>query len=138
MTETGEIIYEKIYASPRPPPKISFKDNRMKELGVPTNPTKIKNPIISTGRLVKSEQPSGSLTQKIEKDVWFGFESTNGSTGGPVKSCVPVSVERLDLDKDADENVDADQISKGRLVSGQSIGLFTQRSTSTSSRLAAK
>ena len=39
-----------------------------------------------------------------------------------------MSVERLDKDKDADENVDADQISTGRPVeSGQSIGLFTQR-----------
>ena len=35
--------------------------------------------------------------------------------------------ERLDQDRDADENVDADQISTGGLVkSGQSIGLFTQ------------
>ena len=33
MMETGEIIYEKVYASPRPPPKIPFKDNWMKELG---------------------------------------------------------------------------------------------------------
>ena len=33
MMETGEIIYEKVYASPRRPPKISFKDNWMKELG---------------------------------------------------------------------------------------------------------
>ena len=33
MMETGEIIYEKVYASPRPPPKISLKDNWMKELG---------------------------------------------------------------------------------------------------------
>ena len=39
-----------------------------------------------------------------------------------------VSVERLDKDKDADENVDADQISTVRPVkSGQSTGLFTQR-----------
>ena len=45
-----------------------------------------------------------------------------------MKSCVPVSVERLDKDKDADENVDADQISTGTPVkSGQSIGLFRQR-----------
>ena len=28
-----------------------------------------------------------------------------------MESCVPVSVERLDKDKDADKNVDADQIS---------------------------
>ena len=33
VMESGEIIYEKVYASPRPPPKISFKDNWMKELG---------------------------------------------------------------------------------------------------------
>ena len=39
-----------------------------------------------------------------------------------------MSLERLDEDKDADENVDADQISTVRPVkSGQSIGLFTQR-----------
>ena len=31
--ETGEVIYEKVYASPRPPPKISLRDNWMKELG---------------------------------------------------------------------------------------------------------
>ena len=39
-----------------------------------------------------------------------------------------MSVERFDQDKDADENVDADQIITGRPVeSEQSIGLFTQR-----------
>ena len=45
MMGPGEVIYEKVYASPRPPPKISFKDNwmfrscwRWKRL--PPNPTK--------------------------------------------------------------------------------------------------
>ena len=33
VMESGEIIYEKVYVSPRSPPKISFKDNWMKELG---------------------------------------------------------------------------------------------------------
>ena len=33
IMETGEIIYEEVYASPRRPPKISFTDNWMKELG---------------------------------------------------------------------------------------------------------
>ena len=32
MMETGESIYEKVYASPPLPPKISLKDNWMKEL----------------------------------------------------------------------------------------------------------
>ena len=31
--ETGEVIYEKVYASPRPPPKISLKHDWMKKLG---------------------------------------------------------------------------------------------------------
>ena len=31
--ETGDIIYEKVYESLRPPPKISLRDNWMKELG---------------------------------------------------------------------------------------------------------
>ena len=33
-------------------------------------------------------------------------------------SCVPVSVKRSDKDKDADENVDADQVRTGRPVGG--------------------
>ena len=33
MTWTGELIYSKVYASPRFLPKISFEDNWMKELG---------------------------------------------------------------------------------------------------------
>ena len=67
MMETGEIIHEKVYASPRPPLKIPFKDKWIKELGSEvaggsedsqqTQP-KIKNPIVSTGRPVKSDQPS--------------------------------------------------------------------------------
>ena len=105
MMGTGGIIYEKVYASPRHSPKISFKDNWMKALcsevvegGKDSQQTKpkTKNPIVRTGR--------------------------------PVDNCVPVSVERLDQDKDADENVDADQVRTGRPVeSEQSIGLFTQR-----------
>ena len=31
--EAGEIIYEKVYESPRPPPKISLRNDWMKELG---------------------------------------------------------------------------------------------------------
>ena len=37
-----------------------------------------------------------------------------------------MSVERVDKDKDEDENVDACQISTVRPVSGQPTGLFTQ------------
>ena len=137
MMGSGEIKYEKVYASPRPPPKISFKDNWMKELGSEvagggkdseqTQP-KTKNPNVRTGRLVLAEQPSGSSAQDIDKRVFLDCESTNVRTGRPVSSCVPVSVERLDQDKDADENVEADHVRTGRPVeSEQSIGLFTHR-----------
>ena len=88
MMGTGEIIYEKVYASPRPPPKIS--DNRMKELGSEvagggkdsqqTQP-KTKNPTVRTGRPVLAEQPSGSSAQEIDKRVLLGCESTNERTG---------------------------------------------------------
>ena len=64
MMETGEIIYEKVFASPRPPPKTSFKRQvDEKKLGSEvagggkdsqqTRP-KTKNPIVRTVRLVKS------------------------------------------------------------------------------------
>ena len=87
-----------------------------------------KNPIVRTGRLANSEQTFGSSAQEIDKRVLFDCESTNVRRGIFVYSCVTVSVERLDQDKDADENVDADQIRTGRPVeSEQSIGLFTQR-----------
>ena len=83
MMETGKIMYEKENASPRPPPKTSFKDNWMTELGSEvagggkdsqqTQP-KTKNPIVRTGRPVVSEQLSGSSAQEIDKDVMFDCE----------------------------------------------------------------
>ena len=138
MMGSGEVIYEKVYASPRLPPKISCKDNWMKELGLEvagdgeksrqTQP-KTTSPIIRTGRLVSTEQPSSSSSaQKIDKRSLLGCESTNERTGRSVYSCLSVSVERSDKDKDADENVNANQVRTGRPVeSEQSIDLFTQR-----------
>ena len=134
MMETGEIIYEKVYESPRLPPKISFKDNWMKELGSEVAggtgdsqqiQPKSKTQISITERPV-SEQTPGLLTKEIETDVLFGCESTNSRTERPVKSCVPVSVECVDEDKDVDENVDADQTRTERPVGGQQSSLFTQ------------
>ena len=122
--EIGEIIYEKVCASPLLPPKISFKDNWMTELGSEvaggsehsqqTQP-KNKNPIVRTWRLVKSEQPSGSSAREIDKRFLLGCESTN------------VSVERSDRDKDADENADADQVRTGDLFMNNHLVCFTQR-----------
>ena len=117
--ETGEIIYEEVYESPRPPPKISLRDNWMKELGSEvagqaessqqTQPN--PNPIHRTGRPVETEQTSRSSAQEIDTCCSLSCESTN------------LSVERLDKDKDTDEDVDADRVRTGRLVGGQQ---FTQ------------
>ena len=74
---------------------------------------KTKNKIVRTGRPVLAEQPSGSSAQEIEKLVLLGCERTNERTERPVSNCVPVSVERLVQDKDADENVDADHCKNG-------------------------
>ena len=136
VMETGEILYEKIYASPRPPSKISFKDNWMKELGSEVAggsedaqriQPKPKTQVSRTVRPV-GEQP---LTQEIEKDVLFGREGTEHSTrtvrpvDGPksIQSCVSMPVELVDKHEDKDEDVDADQTRRGRPVGGQQ---FTQ------------
>ena len=111
--ETGEIIYEKVYESPRPPPKISIKDNWMKELGsevagsstkAPNQPEPNPNPIHRTGRPVMTEQTSRSSVQELDTRFALGCERTN------------LSVERLDKDKDTDKDVDADRVRTGRPV----------------------
>ena len=112
--ETGEIIYEKVYESPRPPPKISSKDNWMKELGSefarqaegsqPTQPNPY--PIHRTGRPIETEQTSRSSAEEIDTRFSLGCESTN------------FSVERSDKDKDTDKDVDADRV-RTRPVGGQ-------------------
>ena len=57
MMETGEIINEKVYASPRPPPKISFKDNWMKDVGSEV----VKTPNKSNQDQKPSYQAQGDL-----------------------------------------------------------------------------
>ena len=106
--ETGEIIYEKVYMSPRPPPKISYKDNWMKDLdseaaggsedSLQIQP-KSKTQLSSTERPVK-EQPPGLLTKEIGQDVVFRCEKHQTQLPERlVKRCVPMSVEREEKTK---------------------------------------
>ena len=109
VMKSEEIIYEKVYASPGPPPKISLRNNWMKELGSevarqaessqPTQPN--PNAIHRTGRLVETEQTSRSSAQEIDTRFSLDCESTN------------LSVERLDKDKDTDKDADAAQSQNG-------------------------
>ena len=74
-TETGEIIYEKVFGSPRPPPKISLRNDWMKELGSevarqaednqPSQPNPNPNHY-RTGGPVLTEQTSRSSAQEID------------------------------------------------------------------------
>ena len=72
--KSGVVIYEKVYASLLPPPKMSSKDNWMKELdsevaGGSEDSQQIQpKSTIQLSRTERrvSEQPSGSLTQEIE------------------------------------------------------------------------
>ena len=132
--ETGELIYEKVFASPRPPPKISLKDNWMKELG---------SEVAGGGEDSQQTQPKKQKSNYKNRETYCGRATIRFKCSGNRQTClarmrkhqrknretcVPVSVERLDQDKDTDENVDADQVRTVRPVGNeQSIGLFTQR-----------
>ena len=125
MMETGEIIYEKVFASPRPPPKISFKDNWMKKLGsevadmmkAPNKPNqRPKIQLLEQGDLLRQNHVPFHMFRKSTNVSYLAAKSTN------------VSVERSDKDKDAGENVDTFRVRTERPVgSEQSIDLFTQR-----------
>ena len=114
--ETGEIKDAKVYESPRPPPKISLRNDWMKELGSevarqaednhPTRPN--PNPIDGTERPVVTEQTSRSSAQEIDTRFSIDCKNTN------------LFVELLEKDKDTDKDVDADRDRTVRpVVSGQ-------------------
>ena len=103
--ESGEIIYEKVYVSPRPPPTISFKDNWMKELDSEvagsSKDTQRIQPKPKT-QLSRTERPVGGQEsiQEIEKDTLFGHEDIKHSTRTvrPVGGQESTKVEELDID----------------------------------------
>ena len=104
--ETGEIIYEKVYESPRPPPKISLEHDWMKELGPEvarqaegSQPTQQRpNPNHDrTGRPVVCENTSRSSTQEIDtrfsrdcKNVNLEEDANHERKGRPVVCRQPV------------------------------------------------
>ena len=124
--KSEEIIHQKVYVSPRPPPKISYKDNWMNELDSEVARSskdtqriqpKPKTQLSRTVRPVCGEES----TKEIEKRTVFGHEDVKHSTSTvrPVcgsestKSCVltptkieedqtrtgrPVKVEEHDID----------------------------------------
>ena len=65
--ETGDVMYEKVYASPRPPPKISLKHDWMKELG----PEVAQRPEVGQlSRSFQSNQPiPNPIRERTERPV---------------------------------------------------------------------
>ena len=78
--ETGEIIYEKVFESPRMPPKISLRHDWMKELGSEVaRQAEVNQPNPNpnhdrTERPVVTEQTSRSTAQEI--DTRFSLDHT--------------------------------------------------------------
>ena len=101
--ESGAIIFEKVFASPRLPPKISCKDDSMKELdseiaGGSEDSQQIQPK--SKTQLSRTERPL-SEQPSVGKDVLFGCECTNSRTvrlvsGQP--TCLFTQLEKIDID----------------------------------------
>ena len=102
VMESGEIIYEKVFVSPRTPPKISFKDNWMKGLDSEVDGS------------CKDTQNESNQNPKQLSRTWRPVDGPKS-----LQSCVPVSVELVDKYEDKDKDVDADQTRTGRPVCGQ-------------------
>ena len=112
VMKSEEIIYQKVYVSPRPPPKISLQENgderigfrsRWKQQRFPTNPTKTKTKLSRTGRPVGGQES----TKEIEKGILFDHEDIKHSTrkGRPVggfkstQSCVSMPRKKEEEDQ---------------------------------------
>ena len=109
--ETGEVMYEKVYMSPRPPPKISLKHKWKRELGSDhaqraeagqlSRSFQSKQPTLNpirerSGRLdithdvigVQDERKT-SRSQEIDVSSFCEEPSSSGRTGRPVTGPVP-------------------------------------------------
>ena len=99
MMETGEIIFEKVYVSPRPPPKISLKHDWKRELGSEVAGSSKDTQRIQREpktQLSRTVRPVGGQesTKEIEKGILFDHEDIKHST----RTGRPVKVEDLDID----------------------------------------
>ena len=85
VMESGKILFEKVYVSPRPPPTISFKDNWTKELdsevaGSSKDTQRIQpKPKTQLSRILRPVGGQES-TKEIEKGTLFDHEDVKHST----------------------------------------------------------
>ena len=74
--ESGEIIYEKVYVSPRPLPKISFKDNWLKEMD---------SEVAGSSKDSQRSQPKPKTQLSRTGRPIGGLESTPSCVSMPIK-----------------------------------------------------
>ena len=89
VMESEEIIFQKVYVSPRPPPTISYKDNSMIELDSEVaGSSKDTQRIQPKTQLTRTVRPidGQESTKEIEKGILFDHEDIKNSTrtGRPV------------------------------------------------------
>ena len=130
VMKSEEIIFQKVFVSPRPPPKISYKENWMCDLdsdiaGSSKDTQRIepkpKTKLSSSGRPVCGEREREREREKIEERTMFDRDTLNqekhdevidpASTGRPV--CGLESTKRCVL---TPEHVEDDQTGTGRPV----------------------
>ena len=121
VMESGEIIYQEVYVSPRPPPTISYKDNWTCDLdsdvarsseGIRRIELKPSTELSSTGRLVTKWSEESMECTKFDRDT-LGQEkhdnvTVSTSTERPV--CGHESTERCVLTR---KHVENDQTGTG-------------------------
>ena len=78
--ETGEVIYEKVQTSPRPPPKISLKHDWMKELGseVAQRPD---GKVVQQSKSSQSNQPTQNPDHDRKEQPVVGGDPRIASSG---------------------------------------------------------
>ena len=110
--QTGEIKDEKVFESPRPPPKMSLRNDWMKDLGSEVARQSDGSQPNQRPQIEFTEQ--GDLLRQNKRPVRVLRKSTHVSYLAAMST--NMSVELSDKDKDADENVDEDRDKTGRPV----------------------
>ena len=78
--ETGDVIYEKVYASPRPPPKISLKHDWMKEL-VSKVAQRLDGQVVQQSKSSQSNQPNPNPDHDRTEQPVVGCDPRTASGG---------------------------------------------------------
>ena len=100
--ETGEIIYEKVYESPRPPPKTSLKHDWMKELG-PEVAQRPDGQVVQQFKSSQSSQPNPNPSHRSGQPV-VGADTRTVQDGRKTSRS-----QEIDLNSFHEENVSSDR-----------------------------